>query len=125
MVVSHRTEINEQVTHVHTGFVLTMSPLAGISFLDKTFLQEVEVRSVTRAANEPASFVSYFMDKIARLQGYRTIAQNTEDFVVAMFTELLRTPHGRYHGTIPDIQEAYMPLTRELVSLGGYQAIDH
>lgn len=100
-----------------------MSPLAGISLLDKTFLQEIQARSVTRAANDSASFIFLLANRHAKER--QTYTQSPELFVIEMLTELLSTPHGRYHRTIPEVQEAYMPLTRELVSFQDRRAMHH
>ena len=98
------------------GYVLTMSPTAGISFLDRAFLQEIGRRPGVRAENEQASFIGSFMQRYS-VSGTRTWPIKTPEwFIVDMLTQLLITPHTPPTGrTVPEIQNAYLPLVRDLV----------
>ena len=94
-----------------------MSPTAGISFLDRAFLQEVRTRPGTRAANDEMSFIRSFMTKYHKAGTKSWPAKTSEWFIVNMLTQLQITPHSLPTGrTIPEIQNAYLPLVRDLVS---------
>ena len=94
-----------------------MSPTAGISFLDRIFLQEIQTRSSTRAVNEEAAFIGDYLNRCSKSGTRYWPAKTTEWFVIAMLTQLLVTPHSLHTGrTIPEIQNAYLPLVRDLVS---------
>lgn len=99
------------------GFVLTLSPLAGVGMVDKRTLQEMQSRPGTRAARDDTSFLGSFMDKYAAsgIAGWPT--KSTLWFVVMLLTELLATPRKNSSGIpVPSIQRAYIPTIRDLVS---------
>jgi len=94
-----------------------MSPTAGISFLDRTILQEIQMRPGTRAANEEASFIGDYMNRYSKSGTNNWPTKTPEWFIVDMLTQLLITPHSLPTGrTVPEIQNAYLPLVRELVN---------
>ncbi|KAL9010000.1 MAG: hypothetical protein Q9173_005027 [Seirophora scorigena] len=45
------------------GFVLTLSPLAGTSFINQTWVQELSSQPNKRAANDKKSVIGYFMNR--------------------------------------------------------------
>ncbi|KAI4109394.1 MAG: hypothetical protein L6R37_000551 [Teloschistes peruensis] len=98
------------------GFVLTLSPLAGVGMVDKRTLQEMQSRPGTRAARDDTSFLGSFMDKYAAsgIAGWPT--KSTLWFVVMLLTELLATPRKNSSGIpVPSIQRAYIPTIRDLI----------
>ena len=98
------------------GYVLTMSPTAGINFLDRNMLQDIQVRPGTRAAVDDTSFVGAFMKRYCTSGTKHWPAKTPEWFIVDMITQLLITPHSLATGrTVPEIQNAYLPLVRDLV----------
>ena len=95
-----------------------MSPTAGISFLDRTYLQEIRSRPSLRAENEQASFIGSFMRRYSTSGTETWPVKTPEWFIVDMLTQLLLTPHTPPTGrTVPEIQNAYLPLVRDLVIL--------
>ncbi|KAL9628878.1 MAG: hypothetical protein Q9204_005599 [Flavoplaca sp. TL-2023a] len=100
-----------------TGFVLTMSPLAGVNYLNRSNLQEIQSRPGTRAANDRPSFIRYFMQKYRQTGTTQWPIKSTEWFVVELLTQLLITPcHSSWSAPVPGIQNAYAPAVRELKS---------
>lgn len=98
------------------GFVLTLSPLAGINYLDKSGLQEIQLRPGTRAARDKASFIAYFMEKYTESGTADWPIKSTVWFVVELLTQLLMTPRQIYSGTpVPNIPSAYTPSVRDMV----------
>ncbi|KAL8886076.1 MAG: hypothetical protein Q9215_006164 [Flavoplaca cf. flavocitrina] len=99
------------------GFVLTMSPLAGVNYLNKNNLQEIQSRPGTRAANDRPSFIRFFMQKYRQSGTTQWPIKSTEWFVVELLTQLLITPcHSSWSAPVPGIQNAYAPAVRELKS---------
>ncbi|KAI4269764.1 MAG: hypothetical protein LQ337_007085 [Flavoplaca oasis] len=99
------------------GFVLTMSPLAGVNYLNKSNLQEIQSRPGTRAANDRPSFIRFFMQKYRQTGTAQWPIKSTEWFVVELLTQLLITPcHSSWSAPVPGIQNAYAPAVRELKS---------
>ena len=98
------------------GLVLTMSPISGISYLDRAALHNIQANPGTRAAKDKASFIRTFMDKYSSSGTADWPCKSPEYFIVDMLTELLPTPLSLR--TVPEIQKAYLPLVRELVGCG-------
>lgn len=99
------------------GFVLTLSPLAGIGMVDKRTLQDIQSRPGTRAARDDTSFIGSFMDRYAASGTAGWPTKSTLWFVVMLLTELLATPRKNSSGIpVPSIQRAYIPTVRDLVS---------
>ena len=95
-----------------------MSPIAGISYLDRALLQDIHTRPGARAANDRASFIGHFIDQYSASGTDAWPAKSAEWFIVDMLTKLLETPRSLGTGrTIPGIQNAYLPLVRDLVRL--------
>ncbi|KAL8979369.1 MAG: hypothetical protein Q9205_005279 [Flavoplaca limonia] len=98
-------------------FVLTMSPLAGVNYLNKNNLQEIQSRPGTRAANDRPSFIRFFMQKYRQSGTTQWPIKSTEWFIVELLTQLLITPcHSSWSAPVPGIQNAYAPAVRELKS---------
>ncbi|KAL8670641.1 MAG: hypothetical protein Q9168_004835 [Polycauliona sp. 1 TL-2023] len=99
------------------GYVLTMSPLAGINYLNKTNMQDLQFRTGSRAANDHASFINSFMRRYRETGTALWPIKSTEWFVLELLTQLLVTPcQSRSSKSIPGIQNAYIPSARELRS---------
>ncbi|KAL8665085.1 MAG: hypothetical protein Q9202_002485 [Teloschistes flavicans] len=97
------------------GFVLTLSPLAGIGMVDKRTLQDIQSRPGTRAARDDTSFIGSFMDRYAASGTAGWPVKSTLWFVVMLLTELLTTPRKNSSGIpVPSIQRAYIPTIRDL-----------
>ncbi|KAL9578827.1 MAG: hypothetical protein Q9203_006951, partial [Teloschistes exilis] len=98
------------------GFVLTLSPLAGVGMVDKRTLQEMQSRPGTRAARDDTSFLGSFMDKYAASGTAGWPTKSTLWFVVMLLTELLATPRKNSSGIpVPSMQRAYIPTIRDLI----------
>lgn len=98
------------------GYVLTLSPIAGINYLDKSSLQNIQLRPGTRAALDPTSFIGNFAHRYSKFGSRDWPSKSTVCFVVEMLTQLLMTPDGLLSGTpVPNIQSAYIPSVRDLV----------
>ncbi|KAL9576842.1 MAG: hypothetical protein Q9212_006772 [Teloschistes hypoglaucus] len=105
-----------QCYHREVGFVLTLSPLAGIGMVDKRTLQEIQYRPGTRAARDDTSFIGSFMNRYAASGTAGWPTQSTLWFVVMLLTELLATPRKNSSGIpVPSIQRAYIPTIRDLI----------
>ncbi|KAL8635876.1 MAG: hypothetical protein Q9228_006677, partial [Teloschistes exilis] len=99
------------------GFVLTLSPLAGVGMVDKRTLREMQSRPGTRAARDDTSFLGSFMDKYAASGTAGWPTKSTLWFVVMLLTELLATPRKNSSGIpVPSMQRAYIPTIRDLKS---------
>ena len=100
-----------------------MSPTAGVSFLERAALQNIQQKPGTRVADDMNSFLGNFIRKYSESGsspcGTQTWpVKSAEWFIVDMLTQLLITPHGSATGrTVPEIQNAYLPLVRDLVSV--------
>lgn len=117
-MVGHRYDICAAVpANMLPGFGLTLSPLAGTSFINQTWVQELSSQPNKRAANDKKSVIGYFMNRFAAHGTAKWPVHSTTWFVVEMLTKLLTTPCQSYSGTpVPNIQRAYMPFIRDLVS---------
>ncbi|KAL9017489.1 MAG: hypothetical protein Q9185_005202 [Variospora sp. 1 TL-2023] len=104
------------------GFVLTLSPLAGTSFVNQRWLQELRSYPSKGAAHDNKSVIGYLMNRYAVHGTAKWPVQSTTWFVVEMLTKLLTTPTQSYSGLpVPNIQRAYMPFIRDLKNRGNGQ----
>ena len=104
------------LTYRPTGFILTLSPIHGINYLDKSFLQRIQSRPGTRAAMDEMSFIGQFLHKYAVSGTKAWDVQSPSWFVIELLTQILITPDHLAGGTpVPHIQSAYLPLARDLV----------
>ncbi|KAL6714173.1 hypothetical protein ACLMJK_008667 [Lecanora helva] len=115
-----------QCYHREDGYVLTMSPTAGVSFLDRTFLQDIQILASTRAEKGTSSFLGHYMEKYKGSGTGTWPVKTPEWFIVDLLSRLSRTPHALFAGrAVPDIQNTYLPLLRDLQSRSEGDFIRH
>ncbi len=93
-----------------------MSPTAGVSFLDITLPEEVQVPPHAKTESESVNVLEYLRNAYANTGTDTWPSKSVEWFLVRLITKVLVVPHGLHSGsTIPEIQKAYLPLVRDLV----------
>ena len=103
------------------GFILTMSPTAGISFPDISLPEVIQKPPNAGAEGESLNVLEYLRNAYHGTGTDTWPAKTAEWFVVRLITKVLVVPHGLHSGsTIPEIQKAYLPLVRDLVCRRGF-----
>ena len=93
-----------------------MSPTAGVSFLDTKLPEKVQVPSNTSTESESVNVLEFLRHTYANTGTNTWPSKSVEWFLVRLITKVLVVPHGWHSGsTIPEIQNAYLPLVRDLV----------
>lgn len=99
------------------GFLLTTSPTVGLNYLDRYFARYVEVLSHAETVHQDHSA----LENIRRrweLDGTASWEiKSVHWLMVLLVIELEVAPHNhRLWKNVPDIQNAYLPIVRDLVS---------
>lgn len=101
--------------HRSDGFLLTLSPMAGVNYLDKNFRRHLAEPIDTIFDNDDASAVGHIFQAFAD-QGTSTWhRRNVEWFLVYMLTEVGVTPHNLRQGcNAPSFESAYSTVIQDL-----------
>lgn len=101
--------------HRGDGFLLTLSPMAGINYLDKNFSRHLAEPIDCIFDNDDASAVGHAFQAFAD-QGTSTWHRNTvEWFLVYLLTEVGVTPHNFRQGcNAPSFESAYSSVIQDL-----------
>lgn len=105
------------------GFLLTTSPTVGFSYLDTAFARKIEIPPHAQTARENYSVLEVFQrgqgyDAAQKIDRTRLLPmQGMMGWLVGLLVvELEVTPHNLRLRNVPDIQNAYLPIVRDLVS---------
>ena len=103
--------------HRGDGFLLTLSPMAGVNYLDKDMTQYLSDPLDAMFDNDNASAVGHVFQAFAE-QGTRTWhRRTTEWFLVYLLSEVGCTPHSVRQGfNAPPMENAYSVVVQDLVS---------
>ncbi|KAL9603603.1 MAG: hypothetical protein Q9219_001106 [cf. Caloplaca sp. 3 TL-2023] len=101
--------------HRADGVLLTMSPMAGVNYLDKKLLQHLSEPIHAIFGNEnafaPGNVFSAFADQGTNTWHRRTV----EWFLVYLITEVGVTPHAQRQGyNAPELDNAYQAIIQDL-----------
>ena len=101
--------------HRDDGFLLTLSPMAGVNYLDKHLNRHMSEPPDTVFYNDDASAVGHVYQAFAD-QGSATWHRRTvEWFLIYLLTEVGCTPHTiRQGGNAPSIEAAYTTIIQDL-----------
>ena len=101
--------------HRGDGFLLTLSPMAGVNYLDKNFSKHLAEPIDAMFDNDDASAVGHIFQAFAD-QGTNTWHRRTvEWFLVYMLTEVGVTPHNFRQGcNAPAFESAYSTVIQDL-----------
>ncbi|KAL8710215.1 MAG: hypothetical protein Q9220_005146 [cf. Caloplaca sp. 1 TL-2023] len=102
--------------HRSDGILLTLSPMAGVNFLDQKLKQHLSEPASAIFENENASAPGYVFSAFAD-QGTATWHRRTvEWFTTYLITEVGATPHAHRQGfNAPGLELAYQAVIRDLV----------
>ncbi|KAI4125314.1 MAG: hypothetical protein LQ338_004328 [Usnochroma carphineum] len=101
--------------HRADGILLTLSPMAGVNFLDKKMSQHLSEPINAIFDNENASAPGYVFNAFAD-RGTSTWHRRTvEWFLTYLITEVGVTPHNRRQGqNAPELEDAYSSVIQDL-----------
>ena len=101
--------------HRSDGFLLSLSPMAGVNYLDKNFNRHLSEPLDALFDNDDASAVGHVFQAFAD-QGTKTWHRNTvEWFLVYLITEVGVTPHNFRQGcNAPSFESAYSSVIQDL-----------
>ncbi|KAL8823570.1 MAG: hypothetical protein Q9191_005733, partial [Dirinaria sp. TL-2023a] len=101
--------------HRGDGFLLTLSPMAGVNYLDKNLSQYLSEPLDAMFDNDDASAVGHVFQAFAE-KGTRTWhRRTTEWFLVYLLTEVGCTPHSIRQGfNAPPMENAYSVVVQDL-----------
>ncbi len=99
------------------GFLLTTSPAVGLNYLDKAFYENIEIPPNVHAVHSDYSALENIRRKWS-VDGTTSWPKKPVHWLmVSLIIELEVTPHNdRIKKKVPDIQNAYLPIVRDLVS---------
>ena len=116
MVVKEVVNFLNRYSLMLPGFLLTTSPTVGLNYVETWFERDVEIPPHVRAAHPSLSVLEYFQRRWGIDGTASWPTQSMDWLVVSLITELETTPHNRHSRDIPDVQNAYLPIVRDLVS---------
>lgn len=101
--------------HRSDGFLLTLSPMAGVNYLDKNFQRHIREPLDAIFDNDDASAVGHVFQAFAD-QGTNTWHRRTvEWFLIYLLTEIGMTPHNLRQGcNAPTFESAYSVVIQDL-----------
>lgn len=109
------TVYNDVLTR--TGFLLTMSPAAGVDYLNTNLQHYLHTPSDELNTDNFASGVAEIFREFSETGTDTWRRKNVEWFLVYLVTELGTTPHNIRQGySVPSIMDAYDAIVHELVS---------
>jgi len=104
--------------HRADGFLLTMSPAAGVDYLNLNLPYYLELSRSDLAEENFASATAQIFREFSETGTDIWYRKNTEWFLVYLITEVAATPHNIRQGySVPSLMDAYDSIVHELVSL--------
>ena len=101
--------------HRSDGFLLTLSPMAGVNYLDKNFSRHLAEPIDAMWDNEDASAVGHVFRAFADAGSSTWHRRTIEWFLTYLITEVGVTPHNLRAGcSAPSIEEAYSSVIQDL-----------
>ena len=101
--------------HRSDGFLLTLSPMAGINYLDKDFKRHLAEPIDAIFYNEDASAVGHIYQAFANQGTSNWHRRTVEWFLVYLLTEIGVTPHNLRQGcNAPSFESAYSSVIQNL-----------
>lgn len=114
------SKLNRKALTAISGHLLTLSPMTGIDYLDKNFPQAL----AQSPRDRPYDDDHYILDHILQHWLYHPMDTSDPSYKTAdrllldIFARLQSSPtNQRAGGNMPDIQNAYIPVVRALVSI--------
>ena len=116
MVVKEVVNFLNRCSLMLPGFLLTTSPTVGLNYVGNWFERDVEIPPNVQYAQSYLSVLEHFQRRWG-IDGTASWPMQPMDWlVVSLITELETTPNNRHARDIPDVQNAYLPIVRDLVS---------
>ena len=101
--------------HRSDGFLLTLSPMAGVNYLDKNFSRHIAEPIDAMWDNEDASAVGHVFRAFADAGSSTWHRRTIEWFLTYLITEVGVTPHNLRAGcSAPSVEEAYSSVIQDL-----------
>ena len=101
--------------HRGDGFLLTLSPMAGVNYLDKNLSRHLSEPLDTVFYNDNASAVGHVFQAFAEHGSATWHRRTVEWFLVYLLTEVGCTPHNiRQGGNAPSLETAYSTVIQDL-----------
>ena len=101
--------------HRGDGFLLTLSPMAGINYLDKHFSKYLQEPIDSRFDNDDASAIGHCFQAFATSGTSTWHRRTVEYFLTYLLSETLTTPHPLRQGfNAPTVSAAYSSVIQEL-----------
>ena len=101
--------------HRGDGFLLTLSPMAGVNYLDKNFSRHLAEPIDTIFGNDDASAVGHVFEAFAQNGTGSWHRRSVEWFLVYLLTEVGTTPHNFRQGcNAPSFESAYSSVIQDL-----------
>lgn len=115
---SHITRNPFRCFHRADGFLLTMSPAAGVDYLNLNLPYYLELSRSDLTEENFASATAQIFREFSETGTDTWYRKNTEWFLVYLITEVAATPHNIRQGySVPSLMDAYDSIVHELVSL--------
>ncbi len=104
--------------HRGDGFLLTLSPMAGVNYLDKHLSKYISEPLDAMFDNDDASAVGHVFHAFATNGSASWHRRSTEWFLVYLLSEVGITPHPLRQGfNAPSLEHAYSVVIQDLVSV--------
>ncbi|KAG8534270.1 uncharacterized protein KY384_001114 [Bacidia gigantensis] len=101
--------------HRGDGFLLTLSPMGGVNYLDKSFSEHLAEPLDAMFENDDASAVGHSYQAFAESGTDSWHRRNVEWFLIYLMTEVGTTPHPMRQGfNAPTVDSAYSSVIQEL-----------
>lgn len=101
--------------HRSDGFLLTLSPMAGVNYLDKNFSKHIAEPIDAMWDNESASAIGHVFRAFADQGSSSWHRRTIEWFLTYLITEVGVTPHNLRAGcSAPSVEEAYSSVIQDL-----------
>ncbi|KAG8530647.1 uncharacterized protein KY384_004002 [Bacidia gigantensis] len=101
--------------HRGDGFLLTLSPMNGVNYLDENFAKYLKEPADSRFDNDDASAIGHCFHAFANTGSSTWHRRTVEYFLTYLLTETLTTPHAMRQGfnALP-LSSAYRSIVQEL-----------
>ena len=101
--------------HRGDGFLLTLSPMTGVNYLDKNFNHHLSEPTDAMFDNDDASAVGHVFQAFAAKGTSSWHRRSAEWFLVYLLTEIGVTPHSIRQGfNAPSLENAYSTIIQDL-----------
>ena len=101
--------------HRGDGFLLTLSPMAGVNYLDKNFSRHLSEPTDAMFENDDASAIGHVFQAFAENGTNTWHRRTTEWLLVYILTEVGTTPHNFRQGcNFPSFETAYQSIINDL-----------